>query len=485
MVGFEGLQITAEMTLFFIVMAVHFLLGAAGVAIYNRRLPQGDQKKNWLKFFWYLIIFSIVTVSVICGRYTFLAVSVIIFSLCSTEALSAANGTGLAATYNGMKMTVILLTVLVILMVFYSVFFFLPLKTVLFTYAIVIIFDGASQIFGQLTGRYYIKPSVIPGKTWEGFIGGSVSALVTAVILKDMVLLSPLPALITGLIICVSAFFGDLGASAIKRKLMIKDFSNLLPGQGGFLDRFDSFIAAGSMIGLYSLFFSRAGIHVDADLAYYLLFSVLFLIIMFSGDLLYTLFKVKAEFSRIFTHFAVGIACLFFYETFTSCWFVIAICIQSALFIIFSGIAGVLRSHHGIRRKTIGSVLFFAGVLCSFMAADLLNDKYLFYLPVSVLAVSDPLAAVVGMKINSKKWPPVFATQGSYKTVAGSAAFFISSALIMLAGFSLYIGLPFHYGVLLSLFIAFIVTMAEAVSIYGTDNLSVPLASLLMLIWLL
>ena len=483
--GFEGLQITAEMTVFFIVMAVHFSLGAAGVAVNNRRLAPGDQKKNRVKFFWYLIIFSIITVSVISGRYTFLAVSVIIFSLCSIEALSAVNRRGLESTSDGLKMTVILLTALVILMVFYSVFFFLPLKTLLFTYAIVVIFDGAGQISGQLTGRHFIKPSVIPGKTWEGFFGGSVSALVTAVILKDMVTFSPSWAFIYGFIICISAFAGDFGASFIKRKLMIKDFSNRLPGQGGFLDRFDSFIAAGSMVGLFSLIFNRKGIQVDVDLAHYLLFAVLFLIILFTGDLLYSAFRLKAEYSRLFTHFASGILSLFLYNAFTSRWFVIAICIQSALFIIFSGKAGVLRSHHGVRRKTIGSALFFAGVLCSFITADLFNDKYLFYLPVSILAVSDPLAAVVGMKINSKKWPPVFATQGSFKTVAGSTAFFISSALILLTCLLLFIGMPFNKGLPISLLLSAILTIVEACSIYGTDNISIPVINLLLLIWLL
>lgn len=473
------------MTLFYIVMSVHFLLGALGVSFYNRKLVRLDQKKNWLKFLWYLIIFSVVTASVMAGKYFFLALSVLIFSFCSIEVLSAAKASETKASGSHSKLTFLVLAVLTFMMFFYSVFFFIQWRTILFIYAIVIVFDGASQITGQLTGRHLILPAVIPGKTWEGLMGGFASALITSVILSDMVNSYAWLAVITGIIICISSFAGDLAASAIKRKYGVKDFSSILPGQGGFLDRFDSFIAAATVTGILRLFFNFAEIQIEINIVHYLLFSIVLLIILFTGDFLFSFVNVKAEFSRAFTHFASGISCLFFYSAFTSEWFVVAICIQSILFILFTDKFGIFRSHHGVGRKTIGSALFFAGVLCSYLAAEFFNNEYLFYIPVSILAVSDPLAAVAGMKINSKKWPSLFSTQGSYKTVAGSTAFFVSSALILLAGFSLFIGLPFLDGALLSLIVAFIITITEALSIYGTDNLSVPVACLFLLHWLL
>ena len=473
------------MTVFYIVMSVHFLLGALGVFIHNQKLARDDKRKNWLKYFGYLIIFSLVATSIISGLYTFLAFSVLIFSFSSIEILKAARIGGPEVQITREKITFIALTVLLLLMVSYSVFFFLPWRTILFVYAVVIVFDGACQITGHLAGRHQILPAVIPGKTWEGLAGGFASALITSVILKGMVDLSSWLALIFGLVICISSFAGDLGASAVKRRFGVKDFSNILPGQGGFLDRFDSFIMAGAMIGFLRLFFSFAEISIDINIVSYLLFSIAFLIILLAGDFLYSVFNVRAEFSRIFTHFATGIICLFFYNAFTTIWFVSAICIQSVLFITLTGRFGVFRSHHGVGRKTIGSVLFFAGVLCSYMASEFFNDKYLFYLPVLVLAVSDPLAAVTGMRINSKKWPSFFAPQGSVKTIAGSAAFFISSALILLTGFLFFIGMPVPAGILISLITAMILTVVEALSIYGTDNLSVPVTSLLLLLWLL
>lgn len=473
------------MTLFYLVMSVHFLLGSLGVFLHNKKLIPGDQRKNWLKFFWYLIIFSAVTVSIIGGRYTFLSLSVLIFSFSSIEILSASKTPESKVPGSHGKFTFFVLSLLTVLMFFYSVFFFLPWRTILFAYAIVIVFDGASQIAGHLSGRHLIMPAIIPGKTWEGFLGGFAIALITSCILNDMINVSRWLALVAGIIICVSSFAGDLGASAVKRKYGVKDFGNILPGQGGFLDRFDSFIAAGSVIGLARLFFNFADLNIEIDIVFYLLFSIIFIIILFAGDFLYFVYKVKAEYSRAFTHFAAGISCLFFYHAFDSPCFVIAICIQSILFTLLTDRFGVFRSHHGVGRKTLGSPLFFSGVLCSFLAAVYFQDKYLFYLPVLILAVSDPLAAVAGMKFTTRKLPSVFTLKNSGKTFAGSAVFFISSTLLLLTVLLFFIGMPLHFGILISLFVALIATTVEAISIYGIDNLSVPVASMLLLLWLL
>ena len=151
------------MTVFYIVMSVHFLLGALGVFIHNQKLARDDKRKNWLKYFGYLIIFSLVATSIISGKYTFLAFSVLIFSFSSIEILKAARIGGPEVQITREKITFIALTVLLLLMVSYSVFFFLPWRTILFVYAVVIVFDGACQITGHLAGRHQILPAVIPG----------------------------------------------------------------------------------------------------------------------------------------------------------------------------------------------------------------------------------------------------------------------------------------------------------------------------------
>ncbi|GHU71840.1 hypothetical protein FACS189413_14080 [Bacteroidia bacterium] len=64
-----------------------------------------------------------------------------------------------------------------------------------------------------------------------------------------------LEAIMLGLGICLFSFAGDLAASCIKRVYGVKDFSSALSEHGGFLDRFDSFIVAGTFIYLVNLFF--------------------------------------------------------------------------------------------------------------------------------------------------------------------------------------------------------------------------------------
>jgi len=82
---------------------------------------------------------------------------------------------------------------------------------------------------------------VSPNKTWEGLVGGVVTTVLFAVLLAPY--LTPFNfthAIMTGALIGLFGFIGDVSISAIKRDLGIKDFSSLIPGHGGVLDRVDS-----------------------------------------------------------------------------------------------------------------------------------------------------------------------------------------------------------------------------------------------------
>jgi len=94
---------------------------------------------------------------------------------------------------------------------------------------------------------------VSPNKTVEGLAGGTLTALVVAVLLRGF-LGKPLPeTIIIAAGVILFAFIGDFLSSFYKRQYNVKDFGNLIPGHGGFLDRFDSLIAGGSFIALYTL----------------------------------------------------------------------------------------------------------------------------------------------------------------------------------------------------------------------------------------
>ena len=112
----------------------------------------------------------------------------------------------------------------------------------LFTYLTVIIFDAFSQLTGQLFGKTKLIPRISPNKTVEGLAGGLILTGLLSIIFIGLLQTSIVKTIFFSFIISVFALSGDLLASYSKRQFNIKDFSKLLPGQGGFLDRFDSFI---------------------------------------------------------------------------------------------------------------------------------------------------------------------------------------------------------------------------------------------------
>lgn len=105
--------------------------------------------------------------------------------------------------------------------------------------------DTFAYFSGRLMGKHKLFERLSPKKTWEGFIGGMLFSLVAAYILYQFLGIYSLTIwLLLSLIISVFGTLGDLVESMLKRSLQIKDSGGSLPGHGGFLDRFDSFIFA-------------------------------------------------------------------------------------------------------------------------------------------------------------------------------------------------------------------------------------------------
>ena len=110
---------------------------------------------------------------------------------------------------------------------------------------ITILTDTFALFTGRLIGKHKMAPIISPNKTYEGFIGGMIAGLVTAVVFYHVAINPSLPLAILVLItiaLSVVGQLGDLVFSAIKRYYGEKDFSDLIPGHGGILDRFDSLI---------------------------------------------------------------------------------------------------------------------------------------------------------------------------------------------------------------------------------------------------
>lgn len=104
--------------------------------------------------------------------------------------------------------------------------------------------DSAAYFCGRFLGKHKLNERISPKKTWEGAIGGWViGSLLSFAFAYFMIDSSKvIQFLIASGILTISGQIGDLAFSAIKRNFGIKDFSNLLPGHGGVLDRIDSLV---------------------------------------------------------------------------------------------------------------------------------------------------------------------------------------------------------------------------------------------------
>ena len=119
-------------------------------------------------------------------------------------------------------------------------------ERVAWLYLQVAIFDGFSQISGQLVGRHRLAPSISPNKTVEGSVGGIVLTVATGLFLHRWIGVGVVQAIGASVFTSVVALAGDLLAARYKRLHGAKDFSNLIPEHGGMLDRFNGFLAAGA-----------------------------------------------------------------------------------------------------------------------------------------------------------------------------------------------------------------------------------------------
>lgn len=109
-----------------------------------------------------------------------------------------------------------------------------------FLITVVQLSDVLQYVFGKLFGHHPVAPRVSPAKTWEGLIGGGLSATLVGAGLWWITPFTPLQAAGMALAIVLAGFFGGLVLSAIKRSLGAKDWGTMIEGHGGALDRMDS-----------------------------------------------------------------------------------------------------------------------------------------------------------------------------------------------------------------------------------------------------
>ena len=116
--------------------------------------------------------------------------------------------------------------------------------------------DIGAYFAGRRFGRHRLAPAISPGKTLEGFAGGLMLALLSAVFVWQMIPIAEVPVapfLFLLLLAIIYSVIGDLFESMVKRRAGVKDSGALLPGHGGVLDRIDSITASATIFagGLY------------------------------------------------------------------------------------------------------------------------------------------------------------------------------------------------------------------------------------------
>ncbi len=126
--------------------------------------------------------------------------------------------------------------------------------------AVVFATDIAAYFSGKTLGGPRLAPSLSPGKRWSGAAGGCIAAVLVSAAFHGLTVPA---AIATGLALSIASQSGDLAESWLKRRAGVKDSSNLIPGHGGLLDRFDGMTGASVFAGLLELL----GLHWQAGLA--------------------------------------------------------------------------------------------------------------------------------------------------------------------------------------------------------------------------
>jgi len=204
-------------------------------------------------------------------------------------------------------------------------------------------------------------------------------------------------------------------------------------------------------------------------------FTVGYIILLIFCEILNRKLKVDAEYTRKFSHVASVLMALFFFPlVFKNVGYALAL---SALFFVLLMIAKAkkwLPSVDGVERKTGGSYFLAFGLGATYYISVVFDKSAAFTLALLIFAISDPLAGLVG-----GKWIKSQRIYGR-KTIAGSLAFLFSALFICLLFFNSIYDNPM---IALSLMVALTATATELISARGTDNFTVPLVVVTMLLF--
>jgi len=207
-----------------------------------------------------------------------------------------------------------------------------------------------------------------------------------------------------------------------------------------------------------------------------IVYFIAIILMLAFNELNYRRLKVKGEISRKFAHFAATVGVVPFPYIFSSHWYVLILAIIFSIALFVTKYTKQLESIHDIERKSVGSYLLPLSIYITFLMANLLDNKFIFILPMLILGICDPMAAIVGMGLKKNNHQIKIFGIATGKSLFGSAAFLISSFVISI------IALYFNRGVFdlktfgLALVVAVVSMLAEMFSRRGFDNFTIPVS---------
>ncbi|HHC78658.1 MAG TPA: phosphatidate cytidylyltransferase [Flavobacteriia bacterium] len=217
----------------------YFGLGGVVIYIINKNKTENFKNRNWLKYVVYLLIINSLFVSILIDSRYFAYLCFVIVGMGFYEIISNTLKT------HKVKTGIFISIFLGVFAYFFLRFSQLPQNSLFYVLFMVTVFDAFSQLTGQLVGKKKLFQALSPNKTYAGLIGGYFMSILTSIWIRDVLKMDIETAIVIGFLMATAAFLGDLLASYGKRTFGIKDYSRLIPGHGGFLDRFDSLLLGG------------------------------------------------------------------------------------------------------------------------------------------------------------------------------------------------------------------------------------------------
>ena len=211
-----------------------------------------------------------------------------------------------------------------------------------------------------------------------------------------------------------------------------------------------------------------------------LIYPLFFLILFVVAEWLYHRANVHAEYTRKIVHAGTGLLTMGFPVYFDSFWQVIIICTLFLVILVASRKLNMLHSINNVSRRTEGSVLYPVIVIIAFLFYQYMNEvdsrnPVHFYLPILIMAISDPVAALAGTRFKKDH------TGMKGKTTAGTLAFAASAFIIAMILLAVFMRLSFVPLIGWSFVISIATALAERASNGGWDNFTIPLTAMSVL----